>query len=102
MAVREVVVRVDRVPLAREVALRALLRLRAALRHRNVGEDDRWTRRVADAQRELLVTLDVQRGLRPLVLHDDEHAEAEPRHDLRGLRADGRRVEAALRMRDRA
>ena len=101
MPIGEMVVVVDRVPLAREVRPRALLGLVPALGHRDVGEDDGRARRVPDASGDLAIALDVLGGLRPLVLHHHQHAEAELGHDLRGFRAHRRRVEAALGMRDR-
>ena len=81
---------------------RALVGLLAALGHRDVGRDDRRARRVAHALRDVAVAPDVLGGLRPLVLHDDEQAEAELGHDLGRLRAHRRGVEAPLGVRDRA
>src|SRR5712691_3280279 len=100
--VREVVVRVDRVPLAAEVQGRAFVGLAAALGDRDVREDDGRAWRVPDARGDVPVALDVLGGLGPLVLHDDQHAEAELRHDLGRLRAQRRGVEAPLGMGDRA
>ena len=44
---------------------------------------------------------DILGGLRPFVLHDDHHPEAELGHHLGRFRADGRRIEASFRMRHR-
>ena len=98
VAVGEVVVGVDRVPLARQVLRGALVGLLAGLGHRDVGGDDRRTRRVPDAGRDIAIASDVLGRLRPLVLHDDQEAEAELGHDLRRLRADRRRIEPPLRI----
>ena len=97
--VGEMVVGVDGVPLARQVLRGAIVRLRAALRHRDVGRDDRRPRRVTNRLGDGAIAPDVLGCLRPLVLHDDEQAEAEPGHDLGRLRAHRGGVEAALRVR---
>src|SRR4030095_13802996 len=100
VAVREVIVAVDRVPFTGEVLHAPLARFLAAVGARDVGQDDRRPRRVTDAARDVAVALDVLGGLGPLVLHDDQYAEAELGHDLGRLRAHRRRVEPPLGMRD--
>ena len=51
---------------------------------------------------DLVELLDVARTFRPLVLHDQQHAEAELGHQRCRLRAHRRGIEAPLRMRDRS
>ncbi len=101
MAVREVIVPVDRVPLAAQEVHGALVRFLPALGDGDVRQDDGRARLVPDAPGDLAVAVDVGGGGGPLVLHDDEHAEAQLGHDLGGLWAHRRGVEAPLGMRDR-
>src|SRR5262249_59299482 len=85
--VREVIVPVDRVPLAGEILHPPRARFVAALGARHVGQDDRGPWRVADAARDLAIALDVLGGLGPLVLHDHQHAETQLGHYLGRLGA---------------
>src|SRR5262249_57340695 len=57
---------------------------------------------MSDRERNLAVIDDALGGFRPFVLHDDEYAEAELRHDLGRFRTDRGSEEALLGMRDRA
>src|SRR5216683_6809747 len=101
MAVREVVMAVDRVPHRFEMCGSQLSGLGCVLGHEEVEQPNRWPRGYIVGDCGIPITRIISGGILPAPLGDDQNAEAELGHDLGRLGADARRVKTLLRMRNR-